>query len=79
MPRQKKFTTMKELMFFIGGAAVGAAVALLMAPEKGEVLRSRIRKVVTDDIELGREIVGVVQDAVAETSKEVKQTIAKTR
>lgn len=57
------------------GAAVGAAVALLMAPEKGEVLRSKIRKVVDDDLELGRELVGVVQDAVAETTKEVKQTI----
>lgn len=48
---------------------------MLMAPEKGEVLRSKIRKVVSDDIELGRELVGVVQDAVSETTREVKQTI----
>ncbi len=67
---------MKELLYFVCGAAVGATVALLMAPEKGEVLRSKIRKAVSDDIELGRELVGVVQDAVAETSKEVKQTIS---
>lgn len=68
---------MKELLYFVCGAAVGATVALLMAPEKGEVLRSKIRKVVDDDLELGRELVGVVQDAVAETTKEVKQTIQK--
>ena len=67
---------MKELLYFVCGAAVGATVALLMAPEKGEVLCSKIRKAVSDDIELGRELVGVVQDAVAETSKEVKQTIS---
>lgn len=71
----KTFTIMKDLLYFMCGAAVGAAVALLMAPEKGEVLRSKIRKVVDDDLELGRELVGVVQDAVAETTKEVKQTI----
>lgn len=70
---------MKELVYFVCGAAVGATIALLMAPEKGEVLRSKIRKVVDDDLELGRELVGVVQDAVAETSKEVKQTIQKKR
>ena len=70
---------MKELVYFVCGAAVGATIALLMAPEKGEVLRSKICKVVDDDLELGRELVGVVQDAVAETSKEVKQTIQKRR
>lgn len=70
---------MKEFMYFLTGAAVGAVTALLLAPEKGEVLRSRIRKAVNDDIELGRELVGVVQDAVAETSREVKQTICKSK
>lgn len=70
---------MKELLYFVCGAAVGAAVALMMAPEKGEVLRSKMRKMVDDDLELGRELVGVVQDAVAETTKEVKQTIRKRR
>ena len=68
---------MKELMCFLCGAAIGAGVALLMAPEKGDVLRSKIRKMVDDDVELGRELVAVVQDAVADTAKEVKQTIDK--
>lgn len=31
---------------FLGGAIVGAAAALLLAPEKGEDLRKRIRKAI---------------------------------
>lgn len=31
---------------FLGGAVVGAAAALLLAPEKGEDLRKRIRKAI---------------------------------
>ena len=33
---------MKTLLSFLGGAAVGAVAALLLAPEKGEDLRARI-------------------------------------
>lgn len=32
---------------FLGGAIVGCAAAMLFAPEKGEDLRSRIKKLVT--------------------------------
>jgi gas vesicle protein len=34
---------MKELIIFIAGMAVGASVALLLAPESGEELRADIR------------------------------------
>lgn len=68
---------MKELMYFVCGAAVGAAVALLMAPEKGEVIRAKIRKAVDDDIELGKEVAAIMQEAVADTTSEVKRTISK--
>ena len=34
---------MKELIIFIAGMAVGASVALLLAPESGEELRAGIR------------------------------------
>lgn len=33
---------MKTLLSFLGGAAVGAVAALLLAPEKGEDLRAKI-------------------------------------
>ena len=36
---------------FLGGAIIGAAAALLMAPEKGDDLRKRIRKAVERAIE----------------------------
>lgn len=36
----------KSLLYaFIGGAIVGAGAALLLAPEKGEELRSRIKTI----------------------------------
>ena len=35
---------MKGLMTFIGGALVGAAIAALYTPVKGEDLRERIRR-----------------------------------
>ena len=34
---------MKELIIFIAGMAVGASVALLLAPESGEELRAELR------------------------------------
>lgn len=34
---------MKTLYAFLGGAVVGAAAALLFAPEKGDDLRSQIK------------------------------------
>lgn len=39
----------KEVLFFLGGAAVGAAVALLLAPESGQKTRRRIKRFVEDE------------------------------
>ena len=36
---------MKPAYLFIGGAAIGAIAALLLAPESGEDLRARLRSI----------------------------------
>lgn len=36
------------VLAFLGGAAIGAVVALLFAPEKGEVTRRKIGRAVSD-------------------------------
>lgn len=35
-----------KIGLFLGGAIIGASAALLLAPEKGEDLRKRIRKAI---------------------------------
>ena len=42
---------MKTFFAFLGGAVVGAAVALLLAPEKGEVTRGKIREAVNSRVD----------------------------
>lgn len=42
---------MKELVYFVVGAVVGAAVALLFAPAKGEEIRSQIQERALQDVE----------------------------
>lgn len=39
----KKEEIMKGLSLFLGGVAVGALTALLLAPEKGSVTRQRVK------------------------------------
>lgn len=37
---------MKPVTLFLGGAAIGAIAALLLAPESGEDMRARLRSLV---------------------------------
>ena len=39
---------MKSLFMFLIGAAAGAAVALAYAPEKGEVTRRKVRRILEE-------------------------------
>ena len=39
----------KDALFFLGGAALGAAIALLYAPESGQKTRRRIKRFVEDE------------------------------
>ena len=63
---------MKELIIFIAGMAVGASVALLLAPESGEELRAELRT--KADEELPK-----LQAAMARTNERLTQLEADLR
>ncbi|MCD7970344.1 MAG: YtxH domain-containing protein [Alistipes sp.] len=41
---------MKSIFAFLGGAMAGAAAALLMAPERGEVTRRKLRHMMNNHV-----------------------------
>ncbi len=66
--------TLNFLAAFIGGAAVGAACGLLLAPEKGEETRERIAEALKKrGIRLGRkEMDELVKDIAEELEPEAE-------
>ena len=75
-----------SLLMFLTGFAVGAGVALLLAPQSGEKTRRQIRrqaegaqdnleKLGEDLIAKGRELVERGREAAEETAKEIGQKI----
>ena len=70
-----------SLFAFLGGALVGAAVALLLAPEKGEVTRKKIiektEKPIEDLKEMTKKATHKVSKKAAQTVEEVEDTIHK--
>ena len=54
----------KDLFFFLGGAIVGAAVGMLLAPESGAKTRRRIKRFVEDE-----------KDKLVETYENVRERI----
>lgn len=58
---------MKCLLGFCGGLVVGAAIALLTAPEKGEVMRHKIKRAFEDKMDdLKEDLRKIKKDAFSE-------------
>ena len=59
------------LAAFIGGAAIGAALGILFAPEKGEDTRQKIKDILRDKgIKLNRSEMDELVDKIANEVKE---------
>jgi len=74
-----------SLIFFMLGALAGGVTALLMAPDKGEVTRQRIREKSTDlygrgqeAIEQGRTVLGEKAHEYGDTARETAQRVSET-
>ncbi len=72
--------TSDNTMAFLLGALVGGAVAILLAPEKGEVTRQRLRRSATGAYVKGRgwvqETQEDVQDRIADIGDKAKEKAA---
>ena len=62
-------TIMKKLFIFAAGAAVGAAVALLLAPKSGEALREDLK-------DLAQDATKRAQDYCAQVKKDLEEAVA---
>jgi len=60
-----------RLLAFLAGAAVGGIAALLLAPEKGEVTRKKIRKMFEELQERGEDACGETGKALEGKAKEL--------
>lgn len=62
-------TDMKKLFIFAAGAAVGAAVALLLAPKSGEEMREELKNLAQDATKRA-------QDYCAQVKKDLEAAVA---
>ena len=62
-------TDMKKLFIFAAGAAVGAAIALLLAPKSGEEMREELKNLAQDATKRA-------QDYCAQVKKDLEAAVA---
>lgn len=63
------------LLSFLAGAAVGAGVALLVAPKSGEELRGKIKNFADDAIDKIKEYTSEAQDKIKSTIEDGKDIL----
>lgn len=63
------------ILSFLAGAAVGAGVALLVAPKTGEELRATIRDLADDAVDKIKEYASEAQDKIRSSYEEGKDLI----
>lgn len=63
------------LLSFLAGAAVGAGVALLVAPKSGEELRGKIKNLADDAIDKIKEYTSEAQEKIKSTIEDGKGLI----
>lgn len=68
----KKQSIMKENSFFtfLAGAAVGAVLGLMFAPERGEVIRRRVKDAAKGGCNAAHDALNSLEEALAETLEE---------
>ena len=65
----------KDLVFLLGGAALGAAVALLLAPESGEKTRRRIKRFYEDGKERVKDTYEHARDEVEDEARRIGRRV----
>lgn len=63
------------LLSFLAGAAVGAGVALLVAPKTGEELREKIKELADDAVDKIKDYASEAQDKIKSSYEDGKELI----
>lgn len=72
MAEREGFSGFGVFMAFIGGAAAGAAVALLMAPTSGEEMRDKLLGFATDGKDAVQRVPKALKSAYSQASEVAK-------